>query len=474
MPDQIRSGSPEINRVDASAFQKISTRGKALLSRCATASSNLAVQLKGAAANNFHKLVGFLAHACSNPMALEGMKSIERLERMVARKPWSQKGHVNLNFIEHLCGLRNEAEKHSPNFYVRSSEGKTQFLAPYRDFMLDVIDSEKSLFDSMLDDVAQHGVAIGLESQTCAAMRELSAVLQGCGSLMSTISRHRLLDQQKNDPSALSNASDNCLREVKNLLPGQKMIIPLGFYSYGKKNSSAYSGHAAYLVVEKNHDQTVNMHMVNRGAGSRVHQRHPYQEHTSSKPLKRESAVSKWNVPVDQTGGFSRNFMMKTLLLTLDAKVDADGTLKATANENPSAKMRSNISQFYHLLGQRTGSEPPSDREPIYQRGQKDGNCAYSNLKASLRYVLNDQKMYNLIDLAKIEKVSSLTTGYMQGRLQKSPILHANSLNRSGFDAINAVDTLLKKHERAELRVNMDRGAALPLILPPHLRNVTN
>lgn len=473
MPDQIRSGLPEINRVDASAFQKIGARGRALLGKCAIASSNLAVQLKSAAVDNFHKLMGFLAHACSNSMAVEGMKSIERLEHLVARKSWSQKGHMNLNFIEHFCGLRDKAAENSPNFHVRSCEGKTQILAPYRDFMFDVIDSEKSLIDSMLDDVNRGGEAIGLESPTFDVMLELSTVLQGCGKLMSTISRYRLLDQQIKDPSALSNAADGCLKEVKNLLPGKKMIFPLAFYSFGKKSSPAHSGHATYLVVEKNHDQTVNMHMVNRGAGSGVHRPQPHQQHTSNKPLKRESAVSKWNVPVDQTGGFSRNFMMKTLLLTLDAEVNTDGTLKATASKDPSAKMRSNISKFYHLLEQRTSGQRPSDREPIYQRGQKDGNCAYSNLKASLRYVLNDQKIYNLLDLAKIEKVSSLTTGYMQGRLQKSPILHANSLNRSGFDAINAVEILLKKHEKAELRVKMDRGAALPLILPSHLRNVT-
>jgi hypothetical protein len=504
MPEQIRAGSPQSNRVDPSMLQKAAATGKAMLSSMAAATKSLAFQLKGAASNNFHKLTGCFCQksagvlvqnlkkgrddntlvlkkidpsgAASVTKQMQANRAIDFLERLkpiADSSKWTSEGHVNLSLIEHFCGFRSKADARNPDFQLRSDEGKTLLLAPYRDFMLNVIDAEVGLLDSMLDDVARSNSDTGLNPQIRDSIIKLSAVIRDCGSTMSMISRNQLLEVQKNDPWALGGAADACLEKVKSLPAGEKMIIPLAFLSYGRSRSQ-HSGHATYMVVEKNHDYTVNMHMVNRGAGSGRHRPRPNQEPVAGKPLKRDSAVSKWNVPVDQLGGFSHNFMMKTLRLTLDVEIGADNCMKTTSNDDHKAKMLSNIEQFYREFGARTGGDRPADRPPIYQRGQKDGNCAYSNLKASMRYILDDSKAYNQIDRAKIEKLSALTLGYAKGKLLKDFDPSTGPLNRLSFDLKGAAKILVSKHEKVTHRIKMDNGYAMPINLPPNVRNVTN
>lgn len=504
MPDQIRAGSPQIDRVDPSRLQKTATTGKAMLSSMAAATKSLAFQLKGAASNHFHKLAGCFcqksagdivqnlkkarddntlvlkkidpsgaASVTKQMQANRAIDCLDRLKPIADSSKWTSEGHVNLSLIEHFCGLRNKADARNPDFHLRSDEGRTELLAPYRDFMLNVIDAEVGLLDSMLDDVARSNTNNGLTPEIRDSIIKLSAVIRDCGSTMSMISRNQLLEVQKNDPWALSRAASACLDKVSSLPAGEKMIIPLGFLAFGR-SMSQHSGHATYMVVEKNHDHTVNMHMVNRGAGSSRHRPRPNQLPVTGKPPKMESAVSRWNVPVDQVGGFSHNFMMKTLRLTLDVEIGADNCMKTTYNDNHMAKMLSNIKQFYREFESRTGGAQPADRLPIYQRAQKDGNCAYSNLKASMRYILDDSKAYNQIDRAKIEKLSALTLSYAKGKLLKDFDPSTGLLNRLSFDLRGAAKILASKHEKVTHRIKMDNGYAMPINLPPKVHNVTN
>jgi len=406
--------------------------------------------------------------------ALRGMSSVDRLKAITFKLPWSEKGNVNLSFIEHFCGLRNAAKIVTPGFELSTSEGQTLLPAQQRDFMFGVVANEISLIDSILCDIEQKGVEYGIKQETYSAMMKVSDTLKKSANLMSTISRHELLNVQMNNPYAVSEAAHGYIQAVKQLPPGERLLVPLGFASLGTGEPKS-AGHATYLVVEKNWNNSVNLHMVNRGAGSSTHRTKPGEFAARGQHPKTESAVSKWSVPIDATGGFSHNFLVKTLMLMLDAQVAPGGRgIVPTYHADPSRQMYKNIAKFYVELGLRTGSAPPHGYQPIYQRPQKDGNCTYSNLKASIRYLLGDSKMYNEIDILKTEKVAQLTLNYMRENLLQNPDLATVNLNRVQFNAEGAVEKLIVKHEKAMHRVKLDTGAALPLNLPSHLRNVTN
>ena len=514
MPDQIRSAQPEASHVDPGRLHKIASVAKAGLSKCAVTAKNLASQLKSTVSGSFSKVVacfgqapstvqtrqnaipGILKNLKPSPVdqtmvlkkldstapnavtkqlkALRSMESVERLKSIVSRSICSESGKVNLSFIEHFCGLRNSAAKASPNFLPSPSEGKTEFLAPFKDFSVDILANEIGLLDSIVSDCERSDITKSASDRTRPAIKTVSDILKNSANLMSRISRHELLVNQAGKPEAVSNAAKVCLAAVKQLPLNGKILIPLTFYSLGKGVSKS-AGHATYMVVEKNWDDTVNLHMVNRGAGSGSHPHQFGQRLKPGQPPKIESAVSKWNLPIGQKGGFSHNFLCKTLMYTLDAATTHNGCAVATTRVDPNRQMRANIKQFYHEFGKRVGCRPPPpDHQPIYQRAQKDGNCGYSNLKASIRYLLNDQKMYNQIDLIKTEKVAKLTLGYMKENLLHNLNGDTAVLKRFSFNAENAVQKLTEKFEKAELRTKMDSGAALPLKLPPHLQNVTN
>lgn len=406
--------------------------------------------------------------------ALRGMSSVDRLKAIVCKSLWSESGKVNLSFIEHFCGLRDPARKFSPDVHPRPAEGQTALLAPHHDFALGVISNEILLIDSMLSDIQRNGVTHGIRSETYTALKKISSNLKAGANVMTSISRHALFDVQRNNPDAVSNAASVCLHTVRQLPPGEKLLIPLAFMSKGS-GKVKHAGHGTYMVVEKNWNGSVNLHMVNRGAGNGAHRVKPGEVVVRGQHPKTESAVSKWNVPIEATGGFSHNFLVKTLMLTLDAQFAAGGrSIVKTFHANPSKQMFKNIAQFYLELGMRTGSAPTGGYQAIYQRPQKDGNCAYSNLKASIRYLLDDSKMYNEIDLLKIEKVARLTLKYMKENLLQNSSQDTALLNRFQFNAEGAVEKLIAKHEKAGHRINLDRGAALPLDLPDHLWNVTN
>lgn len=406
--------------------------------------------------------------------ALRGMSSVDRLKAIVSQSPWSESGAVNMSFIEHFCGLRDDASKLSPDVNPQPTEGHTVAIASYCDFTLGVIHNEIQLIDSMLNDIHRNDVVHGVRQQTFNAMETVSGVLQKSGNLMSKISRHALFNVASNDPNAVSNAAFGCLGAVKQLPPGGKLLIPLIFFSMETGNANS-AGHATYMVVEKNRNNSVNLHMVNRGAGSEAHRSKPGEVAVPGQHPKTESAVSKWNVPIEATGGFSHNFLVKTLLLTLDAQAGPNGRgIVESFHADPSRQLSANIAKFYQHFAMRTGTEPPLGHEPIYQRPQKDGNCAYSNLKASIRYLLDDSKMYNQIDLLKTEKVAKLTLKYMKENLLQNPTANTALLNRFQFNAEGAVEKLVAKHEKANHRINLDNGAAMPLDLPDHLWNVTN
>jgi hypothetical protein len=514
MPDQIRSAQPEASHVDPSRLHKITSLAKAGLSKCAVTVRNLANQLKSTVSGNFSNVVGYFGQAPStvqnrqnafsgilknlkpSPVdqtmvlkkldstspnavtkqlkALRSMESVERLKSIVSGSICSGSGKVNLSFIEHFCGLRNSAAKASPNFLPSPSEGKTEFLAPFNDFSVDILANEIGLLDSIVSDCERSDIALSASDGTRQAIKTVSDILKNSANLMSKISRHELLVNQAGKPEAVSNAAKVCVAAVKQLPLNGKILIPLTFYSLGKGVSKG-AGHATYMVVEKNRDDTVNLHMVNRGAGSSSHPHQFGQRLKPGQPPKIESAVSKWNLPIEQTGGFSHNFLCKTLMYTLDAATMHDGCAVETTRVDPNRQMRANIKQFYHEFGKRVGCRPPPpDHQPIYQRAQKDGNCGYSNLKASIRYLLNDQKMYNQIDLIKTEKVAKLTLGYMRENLLHNLNGDTAVLERFSFNAESAVEKLAEKFEKAELRTKKDLGAAGPLNLPPHLQNVTN
>ena len=407
-------------------------------------------------------------------MALNALTPVRRLNAIMRDSLWSESGDVNLSFIEHFCGLRDHAAKVSPDVHLRPAEGQTALLAPHNDFVLGVMANEILLIDSMLSDIQQNDIYDVIPKNSYNAIAQISRNLKAGANLMSSISRHALLYVQRNNPNAVSNAAHVCLNSVKELPAGEKLLIPLEFISLGSGEPKS-AGHGTYMVVEKNWNDSVNLHMVNRGAGNGAHQVKPGELRVPGQHPKSESAVSKWNVPIGVTGGFSHNFLLKTLMLTLDAQVPPGGRgVVQSVHANPLRQMSKNIAEFYRELGMRTGSAPPSGYQPIYQRPQKDGNCAYSNLKASIRYLLNDSKMYNEIDLLKTEKVARLTVKYMKQNLLQKSNLDTALLNRFQFNAEGAVEKLVAKHEKAEHRVNLDNCAAMPLNLPKHLKNVTN
>lgn len=513
MPDQIRAAQPESTHVDAGMHHKIASVAKAGLNKCAVAARNLATQLKSTVSGNLSKFVGCFGQVPSaEPVrpnsissilknlkptqgdqtmvlkkldstaqsavtkqlkALRSMESVERLKSIVSRSVCTESGKVNLSFLEHFCGLRDSAEMASPNFLPLPSEGRTEFLTPFGDFSVDMLVNEIDLIDSIVADCKLSGIANIVDDRTYAAMTTVSNILKNSANLMSKISRHELLWNQAGKTEAISNAANYCLAAVKKLPPDGKLLLPLTFYSFGEGESPS-AGHATYMVVEKNWDDTVNLHMVNRGMGGEFHGQQSGQLLTLGQHPKIESAVSKWSLLVGQTGGFSHNFLCNMLMYTLDAERLPDGCAVPTTNVDPVNQLQVNIEKFYFEFQSREGCLPPPDHQPIYQRAQKDGNCGYSNLKASIRYLLNDQKTYNQVDLLKTEKVAKLTLGYMKENLLQSFNPDTAVLDRFSFNAENAVKKLAVKHEKAELRTKMDRGAALPLNLPPHLRNVTN
>ena len=206
--------------------------------------------------------------------ALRGMSSVDRLKAIAFKLPWSEKGNVNLSFIEHFCGLRNAAKIVTPGFELSTSEGQTLLPAQQRDFMFGVVANEISLIDSILCDIEQKGVEYGIKQETYSAMMKVSDTLKKSANLMSTISRHELLNVQMNNPYAVSEAAHGYIQAVKQLPPGERLLVPLGFASLGTGEPKS-AGHATYLVVEKNWNNSVILHMVNRGAGSSTHRTKP-------------------------------------------------------------------------------------------------------------------------------------------------------------------------------------------------------
>jgi len=406
--------------------------------------------------------------------AQHGLSSVGRLEAIGANSICSDRGQVNMSFVEHFCGLRHQADQVDVDGYKpRADEGRTATIGPYRDFGLGVMSSEIGLLDSIRADVRERGHLGAVKPEAREALAMVSDTLKRSAKLMSVISRHAIYGVANGHPQSISNAANACLQDVKALKVGEKLIMPLNFFALGTGEPRSV-GHATYLVIEKNSQSTVNLHMVNRGAGSQTHRPKPGEVARPGHRPKTESAVSKWNLQIGETGGFSHHFLVKALKLTLDAQVTPEGNLRPSFHGDPRQKMSANIREFYRELGKRTRNSPPPGHQPIYQRPQKDGNCAYSNLKASIRYLLNDQKIYNQIDRLKTEKVARLTVKYMNDNLSENPNPDTKRLNRLSFDAMRAVDVLLSKHEKVTFRIKKDEGAALPLILPPHLRNVTN
>jgi len=408
-------------------------------------------------------------------IAQSSLASLDRLKAIVSNSICSARGIVNMVFIEHFCGLVYKADEASPNFRPQYAEGKTTILAPHRDFTFAMIHHEMELIDSIIKDIEQNSGSDGSARNTCTAMKKVLGTLTRSADLMSKISRHAVFGSQGNNASALLKVAKNCAKAARNLPIGEKLLIPLTFYAYGEDGASG-TGHATYMVVEKSDTNKVNLHMVNRGSGSMLHRVKPGEEYVDGQHRKKESAVSKWNVPIDQPGGFDHNFLTGTFLLTLDAKFTPGGQgIVESFHADPTKQMLKNIKDFYLALEHRVETGPPPPKhQPIYQRPQKDGNCAYANLKASMRHLLGDQAMYNKIDVLKIEKVAQRTLKYMKDNLLGKAIPDTAPLERLSFNADAAVKKLLAKHDKALHRIALDNGDAMPLKLPPHLQKVTN
>jgi len=409
--------------------------------------------------------------------------SLDRLEAIKSKLIGSPDGAINLTFIEQYCGLRNLANEISPNFIPRCYEGQTAILAPHDEFTIGVIHHEIQLIDSILNDIRQNDGLQTVAQETRTALKQVRRQLNDGVNLMSTISRKALFFDQANNPSAMLNAANECLDAVKQLPHGDKLLLPLTFYS--KRAVDGLSkGHAIYMVVEKNSNDTVNLHMVNRGLGSEGHRAKPGEVVVDAQEPKTESAVSKWNVQIEKPGGLDFHFFVTTLMLTLDARTASDGwCVEQSFHADPKQQLSHNISQFYCAFSSLSDTGPPARYEPIYQRPQKDGNCAYSNLKASMRYLLGDQSIYNLIDLLKTDKVTRLTLEYMKQMVEeliRDPDPETAVLKRYCYNAVAAVDILLAKYQKVVQRVKDDKakkeekGVTEPSNSPPHLQHLTN
>ena len=405
--------------------------------------------------------------------AQRSMASLNRLKAIVPKSTCFADGTINLNFIEHYCALSKRANEISPDFYPQATEGKTAALAPYQDFTLAVIYHEIRLIDSILDDIHQNSKPAGISPQARNAMVKVSGLLKRGLYLMPNISRKTLLVDGRNNPNAVFTGATRYLEEVKQLLPGGKLLVPLTFYSLGTVEGSS-RGHVVYMLVEKNSNNTVNLHMVNRGGGSELHQVMPGEVVEDGKKPKRESAFSKWNVPIDQDGGFNHRFLFDATMLTLDADVLPNGRgIGSSFRADPNKQLFDNVDKFYDLLAGRIATgQPPPDYQPIYQRPQKGGNCAYSNLKASIRHLLRNPEIYNQIDILKIERMARLTLEYMQhmiNKLLQEPDPDIARLKRHCFVAKAAADKLLAKYENALQRIDEDNGVAKSSDSPPHV-----
>lgn len=386
----------------------------------------------------------------------KAITSLTRLTKIVSESICSKSGAINLSFIEHYCGLRNLANAVSPDFLPQPEEGQTAILAHSKDFMHAVIDNEIQLIDSILKDIGQSGSFSTIGQPTRTALEKVSGILKASAGLMQSFSRKELLHVQRTNPDAICEAVDKCLEAVKKLPHGDQLLIPLAFTSLGAGKVES-AGHATFLVVEKNSDSTVNLHMVNREKENGEHLVKPGEVVEDGQDPKIESAYSKWNVEIDQSGGLDFDFIGDTLMLTLDARVKPDFSgLVKTLHADPNQQMINNIAEFYSEFSKREGREAPPEYQPIYQRPQKDGNCAYSNLKASIRHLLRNPEIYNQIDILKTEKVAQLTSEHMEHMLHKllqDPDPDTARLKRYCFVAQAAVDKLLAKHEKALGRI---------------------
>ena len=417
--------------------------------------------------------------ALSASKILDLESAIDSLNRLMAIKSkllGSGNGTINLNFIEQYCGLRDLADEISPGFVPLSTEGQTALLAPQKNFTQSVMYYEIQLIDCILNDIEQNDGLQSVAQETRTALDKVRGQLNRAFNLMPTMSRKALFFDQVNNPSAMRDAAEGCLDVVKKLQHGEKLLIPLEFTSIGSRDYEGI-GHAIYMVVEKNSDDTVNLHMVNRGAGSEWHPSGPGELAVNGQQPKKESAISKWKVQIEKPGGLDFQFFVTTLMLKLDAKTASNGwRVEQSFRANPSQQLTKNIADFYLQFSALNDSGPPAGYEPIYQRPQKDGNCAYSNLKASIRYLLGDQSMYNMIDLLKTDKVTRLTLEYMKhmvDELLHDPDPETALLKRYCFNAVAAVDILLAKYQKVVQRVKEDKAnkeeksVAVPSNSPP-------
>jgi len=411
----------------------------------------------------------------ANPLQLqakEAMASVNRLKALVSNSFCSESGIIDLTFIEQYCGLVDRADEVSPRFFPRPEEESTAIFSSKEDFTQAVIEGETLLYDSILDDIRQCGDLPGVSQETQAALAKVCGILGDSANLTSRISRKALFYEKKYDLSATFHAASVCWNSVTKLPNGEALLIPLVFRSKGISESLTM-GHITYMVVEKNSINTVNLHLVNRGEGHRFHRVKPGEVVVDRQDPKKESAVSKWNVRLDKLGGLEYKFFLLALMLTLDAKPTADGLgVVQSFRDDPNQQRSINIDHFYNSFCELDDSGPPAGYEPIYQRPQKDSNCGYSNLKASIRYLLRNPKIYNRIDLLKTEKVAQLTLEHMTHMINK--LLQESDpdtarLKRYCFVAQAATDKLLAKHNNALRRIGEDNGVAKPSDSPPHL-----
>ncbi|WP_370263633.1 hypothetical protein [Limnobacter sp.] len=496
MPIQVNSSTAQSAGAEgASLFTKASRMVGEKVGSLSTAASKLAGQLKLCMPNIFHKLVacgsksssgGEILRArlaeiaqtirpngansnalrkidSSEPVtkritALRAESHLKGLEKLAARLPWSKYGTINQSYIEHFCGLRKAADHAVPNYDPSTSEGSTQQLMHLHDSTQGIIHSEMSIIESILNDMNAVEDPNMVDPKVKSGLEKALSTLKNTQDLMSKISRHAIFDVGESDPFAMAKAAKGLMDSVDKAKVGEQLIIPLVFHCC-RQGGADYNGHATYLLVEKTTEQTVNMHMINRGLGSNQHARlstkqDNLHEMGIQRPPKAESAFSKWGVKLNQPSGLDFSFMLNTLRLTQDGRDSKFAPdFRPEYSDNSLKQLSKNIRDFYSSFKKLSGGPAPEGHKPIYQRPQKDGNCMYSNLKAAVRHLLNDEKTYNKIDLFKTEKVSVLSMSYLKNALLSNTGLRTDKLNRMAFDGEQAAQKIIAKHREAEQRV---------------------